>query len=402
MDTAVDDIAEEEGGIDEDRAQNRAARSLEARWRWESLLEDGAIGRAPPPAARPAAPKMAAPVSEAEETALRRGVIRYVYLAVDMTATAARTDIRPRRLDFLCQAATRFSARFLAENPLSEIGLLVLRDGKCQALAPLGTAPATLRSCLATAAQEGPSGRTAAVAALQRAAEGLGGAPPHGSRELLMLFTSVSTCNLQDLSMEDVGRTLRERKVQVSVVSLSPEIYMLKRVCVDTFGRFDVAMNTKHFEDLLSSHLSAPACTAGQLAPKLVRMGFPKMLRPEAKKQPETCTCHLEVHGTLYVCPRCSARSCGLPSRCKICDLPLVSASVLARAFRSVVPLPAFSEGLPATSCGACLLPIHSSGRQCPSCKASFCQACDDFMHTTLRQCPSCLAHGGAARLSRE
>ncbi|CAE7367076.1 GTF2H2 [Symbiodinium natans] len=215
-----------------------------------------------------------------------------------------------------------------------------------------------------------------------------------------MLFSSVSTCSLQDLSMEDVGQTLRERKIQVSVVSLSPEIYVLKRLCVDTFGRFEVALNSKHFEELLSSHLAAPVSVARQLAPKLVRMGFPKLLQPEAKRQLETCTCHFEVHGTLYVCPRCSARSCGLPSRCKVCDLPLVSASVLARAFRSVVPLPAFPQGAPTPSCGGCLLPIHDSGRQCTSCQTVFCQACDDFLHTTLRQCPGCLVHGRARKRS--
>ncbi|CAL1148336.1 unnamed protein product [Cladocopium goreaui] len=156
--------------------------------------------------------------------------------------------------------------------------------------------------------------------------------------------------------MEDLLPTLRLKNIRVSVVSLSPEIFALKNLCVETGGRFEVAMSHTHFEELLRSHLSAPEIQGKDVAPQMVRMGFPRLLEIEAKK-PEACACHFQVRNSLYVCPQCHGRSCGLPSRCKICDLPLVSASVLARAFRSVVPLAPFLPvdlGALSTRCKGC------------------------------------------------
>eukprot|EP00440_Ansanella_granifera_P040062 gb/GFBE01043453.1/.p1 GENE.gb/GFBE01043453.1/~~gb/GFBE01043453.1/.p1 ORF type:complete len:248 (+),score=28.86 gb/GFBE01043453.1/:1-744(+) len=239
------------------------------------------------------------------------------------------------------------------------------------------------------------------VAGLQRAMDGLEGAPPYGTREVLLLFASMSTCDLQDLTVEGAVEKLAERKIRVSVVSLSPEIFALKRTCVDTGGRFDVALNAHHFKELLMSHTCAPACTTRGLAPRLVRMGFPPQVQREAHSPQEACACHLEVRPQLFICPQCKGRMCSLPSRCKLCELPLVSAPLLARAFRSVVPLPRFQASDAAAGgqlrgivCKGCRLAIEGRGRSCPSCKGSFCEVCDSFVHSILRQCPGCLEQG--------
>ncbi|CAK9002831.1 unnamed protein product [Durusdinium trenchii] len=380
----VDDIAEEVDAAAQDREQLRQARALEARWRWESLLEDA------PPAQLEEKPASIAPPAEqlreaSQGVQARRGVIRFLYLVVDLAEAA----LRERRWELLVQQSSQFAERFVTENPLSELGLLALRDASCEALAPLGTA---FTAAKLNAIAKEAKGRCCAVAALQRALQGLQDVPSYGVREVLILLASVATCNLQELAMEDLLPTLRLKNIRVSVVSLSPEIFVLKNLCVETGGRFDVALNKAHFEELLLRHLVAPKIDGKDVAPQMVRMGFPRQLEAEARK-PEACCCHCQVQNSLYICPQCNGRSCGLPSRCKICDLPLVSASVLARAFRSVVPLAPFASvamGL-ASRCKACHRFMDSLGARCGTCQQVFCQTCDSFIHQVLRQCPGCL-----------
>eukprot|EP00913_Durusdinium_trenchii_P030745 g28796.t2 len=154
----------------------------------------------------------------------RRGVIRFLYLVVDLAEAA----LRERRWELLVQQSSQFAERFVTENPLSELGLLALRDASCEALAPLGTA---FTAAKLNAIAKEAKGRCCAVAALQRALQGLQDVPSYGVREVLILLAS------------DLLPTLRLKNIRVSVVSLSPEIFVLKNLCVETGGRFDVALN---------------------------------------------------------------------------------------------------------------------------------------------------------------
>ncbi|CAJ1452850.1 unnamed protein product [Effrenium voratum] len=260
----VDDIAEEQDARAQDREQLRTVRSLEL-LRWDALLEEPSE----PAASAASAPERSAPKAETgtEEVPTRRGIIRFLYLVVDMTQAAALA----RRLETLRKGCLTFAERLSNESPLSEMGLLALRQGGCETLAPLGSSPAQLRRCLDGAAKEGARGVCCAVSALQRALQGLDNAPTYGLREVLVLLASVGTNNLQDLTLEEVTPSLRAKGLRVSVVSLSPEIFVLRRLCEDTGGRFEVALDVQHFEDLLLKHLTAPSVGSGAVAPSLVR-----------------------------------------------------------------------------------------------------------------------------------
>ncbi|CAE8630101.1 unnamed protein product, partial [Polarella glacialis] len=100
--------------------------------------------------------------------------------------------------------------------------------------------------------------------------------------------------------------------VRVSVVSISPEVYALKRVCSETGGSFTVALDARHFKELLTSHTAAPPCSATGLVPRLVRMGFPRQVNSEGKAQ-AACACHLQPRAQLFACPQCHARACTVP-----------------------------------------------------------------------------------------
>eukprot|EP00913_Durusdinium_trenchii_P030744 g28796.t1 len=157
-----------------------------------------------PPAQLEEKPASIAPPAEqlreaSQGVQARRGVIRFLYLVVDLAEAA----LRERRWELLVQQSSQFAERFVTENPLSELGLLALRDASCEALAPLGTA---FTAAKLNAIAKEAKGRCCAVAALQRALQGLQDVPSYGVREVLILLASVATCNLQELAMEDGQR----------------------------------------------------------------------------------------------------------------------------------------------------------------------------------------------------
>eukprot|EP00947_MAST-08B_sp_MAST-8B-sp1_P005344 g5344.t1 len=73
----------------------------------------------------------------------------------------------------------------------------------------------------------------------------------------------------------------------------------------------------------------------------LMRMGFPQK---KLVTVPELCACHHELKFSSYVCPRCNARMCDIPSECAVCSLQLVAAPHLARTYHHLFAVKAFEE----------------------------------------------------------
>lgn len=416
MAAGVEDIAEGAHGELEDRSQVRAARAAQAsRGLWARILEDdepdssGALGAAreltgagieaaggstasDAPANMRQVKVNGSPASDAP---VRRGMVRYLYLLVDMTEAARQPDYRPRRHEFAVEAAKSFARRFLSENPLAEVGLVVLRAGTAEVGLALGSSAEEFCERVSAAAAEGPRGRMSLSSGLQRALSGLEDTPSYGTREVLILFASLNTFDAPETPLEGIAEPLQQRHVRVSVVSMSPEVFVLRRICTDTSGTYAVAMNQRHFDELMNEHLAAPECSTHAAVPKLVRMGFPRQVIEAAV--PAACACHLQPQVRLWICPQCEARVCRVPGRCFVCELPLASSPVLARTSRQLLPPPTFPIAKPDDRwladrrCCGCELPVEGVGKSCPDCRAVFCADCDEYIHTGLRQCPSCL-----------
>lgn len=398
----VDDVADSCGGPAEDRAQVRAQAAAVAKT-WESLLDDqgavrthegifshsSATATSTGSRKRPRASEAVTAVGD-NGAVVQRAMVRYLLLLLDLTEAARQSDYKPRRLEFGVEAARRFARKFMAENPLAELALGVFRGGTCQVAAPLCTNADELEEQLQKAVTDGPQGKMSISSGLVRARALLEDQPPYGAREVLLIFSSLSNWDPVETPVDTTLGPLTEKKIRVSVVSMSPETYILRRICAETGGHYGVALGPSHFEELLFAHVPAPVCGPRFLAPKLVRMGFPRQVYEV--KGPAACACHLKLHSRLFLCPQCHSRVCKVPTRCPCCELPLVSAPLLARSFRQLRPLQTFAavEAGQAAMCCGCQQrePMFS---ECPRCKGRFCESCDDFMHDALQQCPGCL-----------
>ncbi|KAF2300518.1 hypothetical protein GH714_013912 [Hevea brasiliensis] len=132
-------------------------------------------------------------------------------------------------------------------------------------------------------------------------------------------------------------------------------------------------------------------------------MGFPQRA---AEGSISICSCHKEAKvGDGYICPRCKARVCELPTECRICGLTLVSSPHLARSYHHLFPIAPF-DGVsprqnellnrPVKTCFGCQQSLLNPGNKpglsvvCPKCKQYFCVDCDIYIHESLHNCPGC------------
>ncbi|XP_038979099.1 general transcription factor IIH subunit 2-like isoform X2 [Phoenix dactylifera] len=282
---------------------------------------------------------------------IQKGLIRYLYVVIDLSRAASEMDFRPSRMVVVAKCVE--NALELVYGYLSQI-------------------------------------------------------PSYGHREVLILYSALNTCDPGDI-METVQQC-KKAKIRCSVIGLSAEIYICKHLCEETGGSYTVALDESHFKELLLEHAPPPPAIAEYAAANLIRMGFPQR---GADGVISICSCHKEAKvGGGYTCPRCKARVCELPTECQICGLTLVSSPHLARSYHHLFPVTPFNEvssriptkwsqKLPQT-CYGCQQSLVSHGGKsdphvsCPKCNQHFCLDCDIYIHESLHNCPGCESQHGS------
>nr|XP_032517304.1 general transcription factor IIH subunit 2-like [Danaus plexippus plexippus] len=226
--------------------------------------------------------------------------------------------------------------------------------------------------------------------------------PGHASRELLVLFGSLTTCDPGDITT--TIQTLKTDGIRCSIIGLAAEVRICKKLCQDTGGEYGVVLDDVHYRSLLLEQTSPPA-RARALDAGLVKMGFPHTPQPSSD-QPESdppitlCMCHLEegegVVGEGHLCPQCRSKYCSLPAQCRTCGLTLASAPHLARSYHHLFPVEPFEE-LPnegqAQFCFGCLRSFTENDKQiyrCRRCTEFYCWECEGVVSSTLHVCGSC------------
>lgn len=356
------------------------------------------------------------------DLALRRGIMRHLILAIDWSCAALLADASPNRGVWTLNAAVRpFIRDFFDQNPLSQIGILILRDGlaeKVSDLSPnlqdheqaLDKLIEQHQSSSDAVAPYSPKGAISLLNCLKVAHSILSHVPNHGTREVLMLQFGLSS---QDPgNVFDIIPDLVSSKVRLSVVSCYGEVSVAKKLALQTGGDYSVALNDRSFLDFTREHLSPPLITlspAGQgrrQASYLVSMGFPSE-RIFQEQEHVLCTCHGDLHVRGYQCPKCHSLVCQLPVDCPVCRLTLISALHLAKSYHHLFPPPSFkdyhaplsaSENALRAECTGCRQTIMApnvtkegfAAGVCSRCENLYCHICNHFIHTVLYNCPSC------------
>lgn len=165
-----------------------------------------------------------------------------------------------------------FITRFFDENPLSQMGIIALRDGIAVRLSDLSSTPELHKAALRKGLDAG--GDVSLQNGLDMAVEDLKAVPPYGSREVLFVFAALSTCDPGNILASIAAA--KTAKCRVSVVGLAAEVYVCKYMAKETGGGYAVALSEAHLLELLHAHAAPPPWADATMAASLVHMGFPQ------------------------------------------------------------------------------------------------------------------------------
>ncbi|KAI0344555.1 TFIIH basal transcription factor complex, subunit SSL1 [Trametopsis cervina] len=353
----------------------------------------------------------------APAAAIRRTIIRHLILLLDLSSAMMDRDMRPTRFDLTLQYAREFITEWFDQNPLGQIGVVGMRSGIGERIGEMSGNPQDVLRAISERHKLEPSGDPSLQNAIEMARSSMSHLPTHSSREIIVIFGSLTTCdpgNIHD-TLEDCVKD----RIRISVVALAAEMKICRELCDKTGGQFGVALNEGHFKDILFELIPPPAQRAiaraggpgANPAADLMMMGFPTRL--PVTSAPSLCVCHSELKSAGFLCPRCSAKICDVPTDCDICGLMIVSSPHLARSYHHLFPVQTYQpvktlDGVatPITTCHACAVPFKEMaaalgsvmaegmsplGRyRCPTCQNDFCGDCDVFVHDVVHCCPGC------------
>lgn len=386
---------------------------------WEQIQEDPRTGRLKSTTAATQRARKAR--RDDGLRGVRRGMIRYAVLVVDLSAAMAATDWSPARGEAVAAVADAWIRAFFDENPISQLAVVALRDGVAELLSTLSSSPRAHTDALAAAVTSGCYGDASLENGVRLAAAVLAPIPAYGSREVLVLFGGLATCDPGDVQAAIDG--LAADGVRASVVGIDAEVYILSRLASVTGGTYTVATAEVHFGELLAAHVTPPPTVGDGVPPTLIRMGFP-ILRSLPAPRPAFDD-SLAARRIGYVCPRCEAWIAHVPAECVLCGLTLVSSPHLARSYHHLFPVAKFAERPAAKAaaaaaasaastastaaaaasaaapqpvgCFGCGRPLQRDTAlrlECARCGHDFCLDCDTYVHESLHNCPGCEVAG--------
>ncbi|KAK7933700.1 hypothetical protein WMY93_004596 [Mugilogobius chulae] len=344
---------------------------------------------------------------------VRLGMMRHMFVVVDCSRSMEDQDLKPTRLASTLKLLETFVEEYFDQNPISQIGLITTKNKRAEKLTDLAGNPSKHVSALRKASDTVCLGEPSLYNALNLALSALRHMPSHTSREVLIVMSSLTTCDPNNIYQ--LIKTLKSLRVRVSVIGLSAEVRVCTVLTRETGGSYHVILDESHFKELLFVHVKPPPTSAAAES-SLVRMGFPQHNMVSVNEQdakPSFSLAHLDNSGVGvansgvgvasalslggYFCPQCHGKYTELPVECKVCGLTLVSAPHLARSFHHLFPLESFTEK-PLDECSsdrfceACQSELRDKTVfQCPSCGAVFCLECDVFIHESLHCCPRCI-----------
>ncbi|GJN84967.1 hypothetical protein PLIIFM63780_008531 [Purpureocillium lilacinum] len=361
-----------------------------------------------------------------DTTPLQRGIIRHMILVLDMSFAMAEKDLLPTRYRLTLSYAAAFVKEFFEQNPISQLGIVGMRDGVAVRISDLGGNPAEHLEKLKEIEGQDPQGNPSLQNALEMCRGALFHAPSHGTREVLIIYGALLSSDPGDIH-ETINNLITDR-IRVSIVGLSAQVAICADLCSRTNAgddsQYNIAMDEVHFRDLFLAATTPPVTrTQEQSTASLLMMGFPsRTLAPGGSTT--YCACHNKPCREGYDCTRCSTRVCRLPAECPACGLTLILSTHLARSYHHLFPLRnwvevSWADASRSTVCFSCQCPfpdavrgqiahvqasknkeenakpaakgVSESGRYaCEVCGNHFCIDCDVFAHEVIHNCPGC------------
>ncbi|KAL8861096.1 MAG: hypothetical protein Q9178_002609 [Gyalolechia marmorata] len=364
-----------------------------------------------------------------DTTPLQRGIIRHLIIIIDLSAAMTEKDLRPTRYLLTIRYCQDFITEFFEQNPISQIGIIGMRDGLAVRVSDMSGNPNDHISNLQALRKEDPQGQPSLQNALDMARAALFHAPSHGTREILLLFGSLLSSDPGDIHTT-IG-SLVASHINTTVIGLSAQV----AICLTLVKRtnphsnpqkhYNVALDEVNYRQLIMRLATPPEAHTQQAtsvddssSSTLLMMGFPSRV---TDPKPSLCACHSRPTSGGYLCSRCSSKNWDTvpwshatssahrhKTLCFGCQAPFPThpTKTTKRLSKARLPKPAFEPSMaflnrPAQDSISQRKrdedqTISESGRYaCRTCEEFFCVDCDAFCHEIVHNCPGCLSREG-------
>ncbi|KAL8773944.1 MAG: hypothetical protein Q9209_001374 [Squamulea sp. 1 TL-2023] len=282
-----------------------------------------------------------------DTTPLQRGIIRHLIIIIDLSAAMMEKDLRPTRYLLTIRYCQDFITEFFEQNPISQIGIVGMRDGLAVRVSDMSGNPSDHISNLQALRKDDPQGQPSLQNALDMARAALFHAPSHGTREILLLFGSLLSSDPGDI--HTTISSLVASHINTTVIGLSAQV----AICLTLVKRtnphsnpqkhYNVALDEVNYRELIMRLATPPEAHTQQAtsvdesnASSLLMMGFPSRV---TDPKPSLCACHSRPTSGGYLCSRCSSKVCSLPTTCPACSLTMILSTHLARSYHHLFPL---------------------------------------------------------------
>lgn len=359
-------------------------------------------------------------------------------------------DFRPNRYIVTLKNAQEYVREFFEQNPISQLCVLAMYDGKCIRVSDLSGNPndhvTAIQELRTGAVPKEPKGNASLENALEMARAMVNHTPSHGTREVIIILGALHISDPGDIHV--TVRSCMKDRLRVSIIGMGARIKVCTDICSKTNAgdesTYVVALDQTHFRELLMATTTPPVIRRAEdieaTKASLLEMGFPSKVDEEI---PSLCACHGQLNSGGYTCSRCKAKVCSLPTSCPSCGLTLILSTHLARSYHHLFPLQNWvtvtwkrARQVGSIQCFSCLsdfpeiseeengkddamdvdddddgrtigghmdgdmrkeksLASESGRYECESCEQHFCIDCDVYSHETTHNCPGCLAGGG-------
>ncbi|KAG8011594.1 General transcription factor IIH subunit 2 [Nibea albiflora] len=296
---------------------------------------------------------------------VRLGMMRHLYVVIDCSRSMEDQDLKPNRLTSTLKLMEAFIDEYFDQNPISQVGIVITKNKRAEKLTELAGNPKKHIAALKKAVDTVCVGEPSLYNSLNLAIQSLKHMPGHTSREILIILSSLTTCD--PANIYELIKTLKSLKVRVSVIGLSAEIRVCTVLTRETGGSYHVILDESHFKELLILHVKPPPASSSSEC-SLIRMGFPQHTITSLSDQdakPSFSMSHLDSSSGPglslggYFCPQCHAKYTELPVECKVCgmsDGSIHSVSVFDSGVgppsRKILPPPLPPPSLYRESCG--------------------------------------------------
>ena len=144
----------------------------------------------------------------------------------------AEKDLRPTRYALTIRYAQDFVTEFFEQNPISQLGVIGMRDGLAVRISDMSGNPTDHITRIQALRQQEPKGNPSLQNALDMARAALFHAPSHGTREVVIVYGALLSSDPGDI--HQTIQALVTDKIRVNVVGLAAQVAICHELVTKT------------------------------------------------------------------------------------------------------------------------------------------------------------------------